>query len=99
VGFKGIDWACGPVREAGVNASRALLTELGLHPTIVNMPGPNVLTADDVAFVQGASQANWTTTRRLLRPPAARLDNIAPGEQARLGLESTTAVMKRAGVL
>ncbi len=61
VGFKGIDWAWGPVREAGVDATRALLAELRIHPTIVNMPGPNVLTVDDAAFKASLKQLDEDT--------------------------------------
>ena len=38
VGYKGIDWPFGAVREAGVDATRALLAELNIVPTIVNLP-------------------------------------------------------------
>lgn len=50
VGYAGIDWSWGPAREAGVDVTRALLAELQLRPTIVNLPGPNVLMGDDAAF-------------------------------------------------
>lgn len=50
VGYAGIDWSWGPARKEGVDATRALLAELQLQPTIVNLPGPNVLTDDDAAF-------------------------------------------------
>jgi sugar phosphate isomerase/epimerase len=50
VGYKGIDWAWGPARAAGVDATRALLSEIRIYPTIVNLPGPDVLTGDDAAF-------------------------------------------------
>jgi sugar phosphate isomerase/epimerase len=33
-----------------VDATRALLTELNIRPTIVNLPGPNPLTGDEPAF-------------------------------------------------
>jgi sugar phosphate isomerase/epimerase len=55
-GYAGIDWAWGPAREAGVDATRQLLAELRLYPTIVNLPGPNVLTGDDAAFEARLSQ-------------------------------------------
>src|SRR5215210_5174405 len=38
VGYKGIDWAFGPAKAAGVDATRALLTELAIEPVIVNLP-------------------------------------------------------------
>jgi sugar phosphate isomerase/epimerase len=50
VGYAGIDWAFGPARTAGVDATRALLTELKIQPTIVNLPMSNPLAGDDAAF-------------------------------------------------
>jgi sugar phosphate isomerase/epimerase len=50
VGYKGIDWAFGPAKAAGVGATRALLAELAIVPTIVNLPLRDPLGADDAAF-------------------------------------------------
>jgi sugar phosphate isomerase/epimerase len=50
VGYAGIDWAFGPAKSAGVEATRALLTELAIVPTIVNLPMRDPLGADDAAF-------------------------------------------------
>lgn len=50
VGYKGIDWAFGPAKAAGVQATRALLAELAIEPTIVNLPMQGTLGADDAAF-------------------------------------------------
>ncbi|HEX7981057.1 MAG TPA: sugar phosphate isomerase/epimerase family protein [Gemmatimonadaceae bacterium] len=50
VGYKGIDWPFGAVRAAGVDATRALLAELGIVPTIVNLPMRDPLGPDDAAF-------------------------------------------------
>jgi sugar phosphate isomerase/epimerase len=50
VGYKGIDWAFGPATSAGVAATRALLAELGIVPTIVNLPMNGTLGPDDAAF-------------------------------------------------
>ncbi len=50
VGYKGIDWPFGPVRTAGVEATRALLAELEIVPTIVNLPMRDPLGPDDTAF-------------------------------------------------
>jgi sugar phosphate isomerase/epimerase len=50
VGYKGIDWAFGPAKAAGVDATRALLAELGIVPTIVNLPMSGTLGPDEVAF-------------------------------------------------
>ena len=51
LGYKGIDWPFGAVREAGVDATRALLAELNIVPTIVNLPMRDPLGSDDAAFV------------------------------------------------
>jgi sugar phosphate isomerase/epimerase len=50
VGYKGIDWAFGPAKTAGVAATRGLLAELAIEPTIVNLPMQNTLGPDDAAF-------------------------------------------------
>jgi sugar phosphate isomerase/epimerase len=50
VGYQGIDWAFGPAREAGVDATRALFAELGIVPAIVNLPMRDPLGPDDAAF-------------------------------------------------
>jgi sugar phosphate isomerase/epimerase len=50
VGYKGIDWAFGPAKRAGVTATRALLAELAIQPTIVNLPMRDPLGPDDAAF-------------------------------------------------
>ena len=50
VGYKGIDWAFGPAKAAGVAATRALLAELAITPTIVNLPMADPLGPDDAAF-------------------------------------------------
>ncbi|MEO8622332.1 MAG: sugar phosphate isomerase/epimerase [bacterium] len=50
VGYKGIDWAFGPAKTAGVDATRALLAELAIVPTIVNLPMQGPLVPDDAAF-------------------------------------------------
>jgi sugar phosphate isomerase/epimerase len=50
VGYAGIDYAWGPAKEAGVEATRALMKELGIVPTICNLPTPNPLNGDEAAF-------------------------------------------------
>ena len=50
VGYAGIDWAFGPAKAAGVEATRALLAELAIEPTIVNLPMRAPLAPDDAAF-------------------------------------------------
>lgn len=50
VGYAGIDWAFGPAKQAGVAATRALLAELGIRPTITNLPLQSALGGDDGSF-------------------------------------------------
>ena len=50
VGYKGIDWAFGPAKNAGVDATKALLTELGIVASITNLPMQNPLGGEDAAF-------------------------------------------------
>lgn len=50
VGYAGIDWAFGPAKQAGVEATRALLAELRIIPTIVNLPLQDAFAGDDAAF-------------------------------------------------
>jgi sugar phosphate isomerase/epimerase len=50
VGYKGVDWAFGPAKAAGVEATRALFAELAIEPTIVNLPMRDALGPDDAAF-------------------------------------------------
>lgn len=50
VGYAGIDWPFGPVRTAGVEATRALLAELKIRPSIVNLPMQAPLDGNDEAF-------------------------------------------------
>ena len=50
VGYTGIDWPFGAVRTAGADATRALLAELNIVPTIVNLPMRDPLGPDDAAF-------------------------------------------------
>jgi sugar phosphate isomerase/epimerase len=50
VGYKGIDWAFGPARAAGADATNALLAELGIVATITNLPMQNPIAGEDAAF-------------------------------------------------
>src|SRR6516165_890844 len=55
-GFGGVDWSLGPARTAGLEATRTLLIELKLKPTIVNLPLQQPFTGDDESFRQKLSQ-------------------------------------------
>ena len=50
VGYGGIDWAFAAARKEGVEATRALLAELKIRATIVNLPMQGPLDVDDAAF-------------------------------------------------
>jgi sugar phosphate isomerase/epimerase len=50
VGYGGIDWAFGAARTAGADATRTLLAELNIRPTITNLPMQTPLDGDEAAF-------------------------------------------------
>jgi sugar phosphate isomerase/epimerase len=50
VGYAGIDWPLQPAKQAGLEATRALFAELGIRPTITNLPIQNALGGDDASF-------------------------------------------------
>ncbi len=49
VGYRGIDWSFAPARTAGVDVTKALMAELKIVPTIVNIP-MNVFAGDEATF-------------------------------------------------
>src|SRR5687768_13729001 len=51
VGYVGIDWPFQPARQAGVEATRALLAELKIRPTITNIPMQGALGGEEAAFM------------------------------------------------
>src|SRR5690349_7970155 len=52
LGYGGVDWGLGPVKAAGVDATKALLAELKIRPTITNLPMPRgyPFGGDDAGF-------------------------------------------------
>lgn len=56
VGYGGIDWAFGAAKQAGVDATRALLAELKIRPTITNLPMKGALGGDEAAFTSQLPQ-------------------------------------------
>lgn len=52
VGYRGIDWAFGSAKTAGVEATKALFAELQITPTITNLPMQGPLNADAAAFTE-----------------------------------------------
>ena len=58
VGYGGVDWDLGPAKAAGVDATKALFTELKIKPTITNLPmaRPLPFSGDQAAFEQALPQ-------------------------------------------
>lgn len=58
LGYGGVDWDLGPAKAAGVEAARALFTELKIKPTITNLPmaRPLPFAGEQDAFQQALSQ-------------------------------------------
>jgi sugar phosphate isomerase/epimerase len=58
VGFGGVDWDFGPAKTAGLDATKALFTELKIKPTIANLPmaRPLPFGGDQTAFDQALTQ-------------------------------------------
>ena len=58
LGYGGVDWDLGPAKTAGVDATRALFSELRITPTIVNLPmaRPLPFGGEDAAFQDALKQ-------------------------------------------
>jgi sugar phosphate isomerase/epimerase len=58
VGFGGVDWDFGPMKTAGVDATRALFAELKIKPTIANLPmaRPYPFSGEQAGFQQALAQ-------------------------------------------
>jgi sugar phosphate isomerase/epimerase len=58
VGYAGVDWDFGPMKTAGVDATKALFTELSIRPTIANLPmaRPLPFSGEQAVFQQALSQ-------------------------------------------
>src|SRR5262245_10640495 len=52
VGYGGVDWSLAPAKAAGVDATKALLAELKIRPTIVNLPMTRPFAIDQPEFQQ-----------------------------------------------
>ncbi|MEO8562455.1 MAG: sugar phosphate isomerase/epimerase [bacterium] len=50
VGYRGVAWPFESARSVGVDATRALLAELAIEPTVTNLPMQDPLGSDDAAF-------------------------------------------------
>jgi sugar phosphate isomerase/epimerase len=89
VGYKGIDWAFGPAKAAGCRGHRALLAELGIVPTIVNLPMNGTLGPDDAAF-----EAQLPA---LARTPHSLGDRVQPLPARARSRRRSTASRRRSG--
>jgi sugar phosphate isomerase/epimerase len=58
VGYGGVDWDFGPMKAAGVEATKALFAELKIKPTIANLPmaRPLPFSGEQAAFQQALTQ-------------------------------------------
>ena len=58
VGYGGVDWDLGPAKTAGVEATKALYSELKIKPTITNLPmaRPLPFSGEQAAFDQALTQ-------------------------------------------
>ena len=58
IGFGGVDWDFGPMKTAGVDATKTLFAELKIKPTIANLPmaRPLPFSGDQPAFQQALTQ-------------------------------------------
>jgi sugar phosphate isomerase/epimerase len=58
VGYGGVDWDFGPMKTAGVDATKALFAELKIQPTIANLPmaRPLPFGGEQAAFQQALTQ-------------------------------------------
>jgi sugar phosphate isomerase/epimerase len=58
VGYGGVDWDLGPAKTAGVEATKALFTELKIKPTITNLPmaRPLPFAGEQAVFQQALTQ-------------------------------------------
>src|SRR5436190_22158879 len=57
-GYGGVDWDFGPMKTAGVDATKALFAELKIKPTIANLPmaRPLPFSGEQAAFQQALTQ-------------------------------------------
>jgi len=58
VGFGGVDWDFGPMKTAGLDATKALFAELKIRPTIANLPlaRPFPFSGEQAGFQQALTQ-------------------------------------------
>jgi len=58
VGYGGVDWDFGPMKTAGVEATKALFAELKIRPAIANLPmaRPLPFGGEQAAFQQALTQ-------------------------------------------
>ena len=59
LGYGGVDWDLGPAKTAGLEATKALFTELKIKPTITSLPmaRPLPFAGENAAFQEGLKDA------------------------------------------
>ena len=85
-GYGGVDWDLGPAKAAGLEATKALFTELKIRPTITNLPmaRPLPFAGEDAAFQEGL---------KLLADDAAFIAGVG-GRKVMLVLSATSPTPK-----
>jgi sugar phosphate isomerase/epimerase len=108
-GYGGVDWDLGPARTAGRDATRALLAELKIKPTIVNLPiaRPLPFAGEPAAFQEGltqlADEAAFTADigcqkMMVVLPASTTLDRREQRAIAKDRLAAVAAVLQRSQI-
>jgi sugar phosphate isomerase/epimerase len=100
VGYGGVDWDLGPAKTAGLDATKALFSDLRIVPTIVNLPmaRPFPFEGEDAAFKAAlkplADDAAFTAAvgcrKMMLVLPAST--TIPKVEQRKLAVDRLSAI-------
>jgi sugar phosphate isomerase/epimerase len=100
VGYGGVDWDFGPMKTAGVDATKALFAELKIKPTIVNLPMgrplpfSGELAAFQTALTQLADDAAFSSAigcqKMMVVLPAS--SSLAKEEQRKIARDRLAAI-------
>src|SRR3954465_775347 len=109
IGYGGVDWDFGPMKTAGLDATKALFAELKIKPTIANLPMPRPLPfsgepgafqsaltqlADDAAF----SSAIGCQKMMVVLPASSPLPKEEQRKIARDRLAAISEVLQKSSV-
>jgi sugar phosphate isomerase/epimerase len=108
-GYAGVDWDLGPAKAAGRDATRALIAELKITPTIVNLPMARPLpfggeqTAFQEALTQLADDAAFTAAigcqkMMVVLPASTTLDRQEQRTLAKDRLAAVAEVLQRSQI-